>query len=450
MVWKFIIDAFTTSNFRGTSRLGPQPVDGDLVCTTAVSLNDLRSPYHGTTVGKSDTHTPSCGGGGNDQVFRFSLPAGSSLSIGQTRADFAGTAELAVGGSCPGSTSIHCEGGSDSGGHQMTYDNTGSTAVDVYFMVDAGGPHDADFTIEWVSSGIATTSEHTTNPCLRDPGLCLSFVNEEVSLETCERVLADREGRVAMASEAKATLRAAYAKAGGRTLPGGEVLSDPFLRCGGMWVDMPVPARDRSALRAHFRRQQLGLLVDGMRVQFRLAATELTGPATAPPLAPRQNGPVIMFTQGRVADVSPGALVIAIFILSLLLLGAGAAVGFLLFRRKRKTEPTNAAAGDGHVYAVEAEAVSGPSPVPVADEVEGQVGQHEMEFDKSKVQFAPEASPGHRAAPLPTPIAAEVVSYRRNAAHAAAGDGARALSAEEAAVWKREAARCDEPHPLPR
>merc|ERR1719331_914877 len=119
-----------------------------------------------------------------------------------------------------------------------------------------------------------------------------------------------------------------------------------------MWVDMPVPARDRSALRAHFRRQQLGLLVDGMRVQFRLTG-ELTSPATAPPLTPRQNGHGFMFTQGRVTEVSPGALyaVIAILILSLLLLGAGAVVALLLSRGKRKTEPTDAAAaGDGHVY----------------------------------------------------------------------------------------------------
>lgn len=319
----FIIDSFKTRNSRGdytlawnavskyftrggfySLALNPHPIphtfvhpvltctrsnylrpDRDLVCTTAISLNDFLSPYYGTTVGKFNTQTPSCGGGGNDQIFRYSLPAGFTLYIGQTNADFGGIAELTVGGKCPGTTSIRCEGGSDSSGRLMSYHNTGMYAVDVYFMVDAGSAYDMDFTIEWsatdTTTASSTTSTATINPCVSDPGRCLLFVNDGFSSLKCQRILSKPERRAGVLRQAKQELRKAYAQAVGRTLGEGEQLSDSFVRCGSVWLDMPVQVQDQPALRSYFRRQPLWLFVGTQRVMFRLVGDSVSSSSTS-------------------------------------------------------------------------------------------------------------------------------------------------------------------------
>merc|ERR1712224_353999 len=65
-------------------------------------------------------------------------------------------------------------------------------------------------------------------------------------------------------------LSTAYLKAVTRRLRKGEQLSEPFVRCGSMLVDMPVKAQDQAVLRAFFLREQLSLLIGGERVRFRL------------------------------------------------------------------------------------------------------------------------------------------------------------------------------------
>ena len=258
-----------------------------MVCATAVFLNDLRSPYQGTTAGKFNTHRPSCGGGGNNQVFRYSLPAGYYFGIGQTNPDFGGTAELAVGRRCPGGRSIRCEGGSDSSGRLMQYHNSGASAMDVYFLIDAGGPYDADFTVEWIASATPITQAGTTdvstrstlNPCPKNPRLCLSFVNNDITAAICKRVFTNRQKRKDILREAKKKLRNAYSKDARLK---DKQINGAFMRCGSMWVDMPVPLEDQPILRNFFRRpnQKLTLLVNKQRVVFRLTGFKRSSTTT--------------------------------------------------------------------------------------------------------------------------------------------------------------------------
>ena len=52
-------------------------------------------------------HVLSCGGGGSEQAFTYTLPAGHSLSIAQTSNNFDSIQELLVGDACAG-RSIAC------------------------------------------------------------------------------------------------------------------------------------------------------------------------------------------------------------------------------------------------------------------------------------------------------------------------------------------------------
>jgi len=489
----FIIDSFKSRNARGDYTIAWNVVDGDMVCATAVFLNDLRSPYQGTTAGKFNTHTPSCGGGGNNQVFRYSLPAGFYLGIGQTNPAFGGTAELAVGRGCPGSRPIRCEGGSDSSGRLMQYHNSGASTVDVYFLIDAGGPYDADFTVEWIASATpitnpasrtpitnpasrtpnTTPSKGSLNPCPKNPRLCLSFVNNAIPESTCLRVFYNRQKRKDILREARRKLRNAYGKIGRLE---GKQINGAFMRCGSMWVDMPVPLEDQPVLRNYFRRQKLTLLVNKQRLVFRLTwnkrsstttiattntttittttiattttvAKTVTTPTssfatlTSNPFLPNVPLAAQFGVKGGQNDPESGGVsgaVIAILVLLVLLLGAIAVIGFLLLRKKRRTERNAANTNDGHVYTVEPHAVTVEPhaitmtpPVPMAQEFAVESDKHDMqhegEFDKHDMQHEGEFDKHDMQHAMPPPISAQIVSYD-------AGNAESTVSTDEASA----------------
>jgi len=106
--------------------------------------------------------------------------------------------------------------------------------------------------------------------------MCLSFGNEDFPASTCARELADPESHAEIVRQAKMHLRSAYALAGGRQLVKGEGLSDAFVRCGSVWVDMPVQEGDQAVLRAYFRRQPLSLLIGGQNVRFQLVGDSVS------------------------------------------------------------------------------------------------------------------------------------------------------------------------------
>ena len=88
-------------------------------------MQTRRSPYRGSILGLPNYHVLSCGGGGSEQAFTYRLPAGHSLSIGQTSNDFDSVQELLVGDKCEGRTSVACVDNPDNS--PFYYFNSGKT-----------------------------------------------------------------------------------------------------------------------------------------------------------------------------------------------------------------------------------------------------------------------------------------------------------------------------------
>ena len=115
--------------------------------TGVTDLSTIESPYEGSTVGNPDDHQLSCGGGGSEAGFSYSLPAGATIEIGQSANDYDSRHELSVGGAFPGDASVQCVDDPDNS--RMTWTNTGSDAVNVYFIVDAYSAGSGAFTLTW-------------------------------------------------------------------------------------------------------------------------------------------------------------------------------------------------------------------------------------------------------------------------------------------------------------
>merc|ERR1712224_115783 len=107
-----------------------------------------------------------------------------------------------------------------------------------------------------------------------------SFVNDDYSASDCARVLSDQERRADILHEAKTKLQNAYTYMSTKLRDEGERPDDVFMRCGSVWVDIPVLVQDQPVLRYYFRRHQLSLLIGGERVQFRLVAHTGSSSAT--------------------------------------------------------------------------------------------------------------------------------------------------------------------------
>lgn len=238
------------------------------------------------------------------------------------------------------------------------------------------------------------------NPCLQNPHLCLSFVNDDYSASDCARVLSDQERHADMLHEAKTKLQNAYTYMSTKLRDEGERPADVFMRCGSVWVDIPVLVQDQPILRYYFRRHQLSLLIGGERVQFRLVADagsssttivrtiDDTTASTTPVLTTGLSAlptvkmmPVAvdsMFQSGESqtpnGESSTPHVIIAVLATLLLLV---AVVGIMFFvkkmRGKKKSEHRNTIIGDGNVYNLEP---SAHSCIPVTDESKEEFEKH--------------------------------------------------------------------------
>ena len=127
--------------------------------TGVTDLSTIESPYEGSTVGNPDDHQLSCGGGGSEAGFSYSLPAGATIEIGQSANDYDSRHELSYGGAFPGDASVACVDDPDDS--RMTWTNTGSDAVNVYFIVDAYSDGSGAFTLTWT----ITAPPQSGDPC---------------------------------------------------------------------------------------------------------------------------------------------------------------------------------------------------------------------------------------------------------------------------------------------
>jgi hypothetical protein len=110
-------------------------------------LTSLTSPYSGSTTGRHDLHTLSCGSNGLDQAFSIQVPPGHTLTIGITSNAFDSIHELRYGESLPGNTVVVCRDDPDT--MTETWTNTLSTTEAAYFHIDAFSHTDGAFTLAW-------------------------------------------------------------------------------------------------------------------------------------------------------------------------------------------------------------------------------------------------------------------------------------------------------------
>jgi len=134
----------------------------EITTLTLTDLSTISSPYDGSPSSSSDHHQLSCGSsGGAESAFYMSLPAGAAIDIGLTSTSFDSRHELSVGGAFPGDTSVGCVPGNDH--DRMSYTNTGSDAVNIYFVVDAHSSWSGDlFTLTWEITTSPTPTDLST------------------------------------------------------------------------------------------------------------------------------------------------------------------------------------------------------------------------------------------------------------------------------------------------
>jgi hypothetical protein len=73
-----------------------------------IDLNNMDSPYHGTTIGGQNLYTPSCGGNGNEVIAMITLQAEETLDIGIEQDSYDSRHEVRMGTQCPGEEIIDC------------------------------------------------------------------------------------------------------------------------------------------------------------------------------------------------------------------------------------------------------------------------------------------------------------------------------------------------------
>lgn len=125
-------------------------IDGN-TCDFAINLNNLTSPYIGTTVGATASYTNACANGNTspDLVFTIDVPANYTLVIGQSFNDYDSENVLAYGGPCPGTTVISCFDDPDY--TSTTWVNTTGETQTLYWIQDGwnNAANAGNFTLDW-------------------------------------------------------------------------------------------------------------------------------------------------------------------------------------------------------------------------------------------------------------------------------------------------------------
>lgn len=128
------------------------PLDGDF-CQNAIDLNALTSPYSGTTTGALNDNLEYCINGGGtgtntaaDLYFMVTVPAGSTLTIGQTVNGYDST-NIAFYGDCDNRTQIACFDDSDT--TTTVWNNDTGSDQTVYWIQDGYNAGNGTFTLAW-------------------------------------------------------------------------------------------------------------------------------------------------------------------------------------------------------------------------------------------------------------------------------------------------------------
>jgi hypothetical protein len=79
------------------------------VCAKVVDLFEIEgNTYNGMTNGAMNDYNVSCGGNGEEQIFKHTVRPGATIVIKQERNFFDSVHELRVGSECPGENIVKC------------------------------------------------------------------------------------------------------------------------------------------------------------------------------------------------------------------------------------------------------------------------------------------------------------------------------------------------------
>ena len=118
-------------------------------CASVVDLGALTSPYMGDTTGAVNNFSEDCltNAGAPDQVFSILVPAGNTLTIGQTENSYDSKHRLAYGAACPGDMLVVCTDDPDTS-TVTWYNDTGSDQT-AYWTQSAYTTGSGAFTLAW-------------------------------------------------------------------------------------------------------------------------------------------------------------------------------------------------------------------------------------------------------------------------------------------------------------
>jgi hypothetical protein len=146
-------------------------ISGD-VCSTAIDLTTLTSPYSGDTTGAADNFTNTCAGGNTspDLVYYIDVPSNYTLVIGQTSNGYDSENTVFYGATCPGTTQIACYDDPDV--QNVTWTNSTGSTQRVYWVQDgfSNSTNFGTFVLAWslTPPPIVVTSFSPTAACSAD------------------------------------------------------------------------------------------------------------------------------------------------------------------------------------------------------------------------------------------------------------------------------------------
>ncbi|AWI26959.1 T9SS type A sorting domain-containing protein [Flavobacterium pallidum] len=116
-------------------------------CNTAIDLSALSSPITGNTTGAVDDSNPSCGENAAADLYYYILvPAGSTLTIGQTFNDY-DSKNYMFFGNCNSQTTLACFDDSDT--QTITWSNDTGSDQTVYWVQDGYDTEQGSFELAW-------------------------------------------------------------------------------------------------------------------------------------------------------------------------------------------------------------------------------------------------------------------------------------------------------------
>ncbi|MCB0409453.1 MAG: fibronectin type III domain-containing protein [Flavobacteriales bacterium] len=144
-------------------------------CSDAIDLCSITSPYSSSTTGKTNDFSFCSMNSSEDMIFFVDLPAGETITIGQSTNSYDSRHSLrygAAGGSdCPGVTQIVCTDDPDT--QTETWTNTTGVTKRVYWIQAGWSTSDGAFTLIWSFS-----NDPCTPPTCNDPSaLSASNIN---------------------------------------------------------------------------------------------------------------------------------------------------------------------------------------------------------------------------------------------------------------------------------